>query len=52
MMFATSAFWPVADIVSCTAFHVRYWHLADISTSLQSLLSEVKRTLNIMGCRP
>ena len=32
MMFATSAFWPVADIVSCTAFHVRYWLLADIST--------------------
>ena len=51
MMFATSAFWPVADIVSCTA-HVRFWHLADISVSLSMSALEVKRTLNILGCRP
>ena len=45
MMFATSAFWPVADIVSCTAFHVRFWPLADMRlVALHMSASDPKRT--------
>ena len=51
-MFATSAFWPVADIVSCTAFHVRYWHLADISTGLSKSAFGGKADIEYNGLPP
>ena len=51
MMFATSAFWPVADIVSCTA-HVRYWHKAEMPFCAAMSAYDPKRTSrNLRRCQ-